>query len=225
MYTVLHAFILWNKEWVHGSLTVVSDSTAVVNGLTNKSIKGPPLQPLRTILLMAAVLDIEIKARWIPSEENVIADAASRHDFKKLANLGFKDQVQMLRNKPSAAAKTSDLCCQLYNYFSSRLPQAHEETMSLSGEPTKSSVQVGTIPHIQRPSSQLPIGSPQILPNPSRQLLSKDTSMHCAHTTLKMASPTLHSPTRELTSSSEGERGYTGKENVEPDNHSQKMFF
>ena len=131
----------------------------------------------------------------------------------------------MLRNKPSAAAKTSDLRRQLYNYFSSRLPQAHEETMSLSGEPTKSSVQVGTIPHIQRPSSQLPIGSPQILPNPSRQLLSKDTSMHCAHTTLKMASPTLHSPTRELTSSSEGERGYTGKENVEPDNHSQKTFF
>ena len=170
MYAVLHAFILWHKEWVHGSLTVISDSTAVVNGLTNKSIKGPALHPLRTILLMAAVFDIEIKTRWIPSEENVIADAASRHDFKKLANLGFKDQVQKLRNKPTAATKTSDLRRQLNNYFNLRLPRPQEETMSLSGGLTKCSVQVGTVPHIQRLSSQLPTGSPQTLPNPLRQL-------------------------------------------------------
>jgi len=91
MFAVVHAFILWHKEWVHGSLTIVSDNTTVVSGLSKKSIKGAPLQPLRTILLMAAVFDIEIKARWIPSEENVIADAASRHNFKKLINLGFKD--------------------------------------------------------------------------------------------------------------------------------------
>jgi len=149
MYAVLHAFILWHKEWVHGSLTVVSDNTAVVDGLTNRSIKGPSLQPLRTILLMAAVFNIEIKARWIPSEENVIADAASRHDFKKLTDLGFKDQVLKLRNKPTAAIKTSSLRRQLNDYFNSRLPQPQEETMSLSRKPMKRSAQVDTIPHIQ----------------------------------------------------------------------------
>ena len=136
MYAVLHAFILWHKEWAHGSLTIISDNTAVVDGLTNKSIRGPALQPLRTILLTAAVFDIEIKTRWIASEENVIADAASRHDFKKLTNLGFKDQVQKLRNRPTAAIKISSLRRQLYNYFNSRLPQPQGETMSPSGKLT-----------------------------------------------------------------------------------------
>ena len=128
MFAVVHAFILWHKEWVHGSLTIVSDNTAVVDGLNKKSIKGAPLQPLRTILLMAAVFDIEIKARWIPSEENVVADAASRHDFKKLLNLGFKDQVTALRNRPSAPIKTADLHRQLVNFFNSHLNLPQEPT-------------------------------------------------------------------------------------------------
>ena len=126
MFAVLHSLILWHKEWAHGSLTVVSDNTTVVNGLTKKSIKGASLRLLRTILLVAAVFSIEIKARWIPSEENVIADAASQHDFKKLADLGFKDQVQTLRNKPSTAIKISTLRQQLNDFFNLRSPQPQE---------------------------------------------------------------------------------------------------
>ena len=128
MFAVLHALTLWHKEWCHGSLTVVSDNTTVVNALNKKSVKGAPLQPLRTILLISAVFDIEIKTRWIPSEENVIADAASRHDFKKLTNLGFKDQVQQLRHKPTAAIKMSNLRRQLNNYFNPHLPPRQGET-------------------------------------------------------------------------------------------------
>ena len=135
MFAVVHAFILWHKEWVHGSLTIVSDSTAVVNGLTKKSIKGAPLQPLHTILLMAAVFDIEIKARWIPSEENDVADAASRHDFKRLINLGFKEQVIALRNRPSAAVKITDLHHQLSNFFNSRSPPLQGQTTIPSEKP------------------------------------------------------------------------------------------
>ena len=150
MFAVLHAFILWHKEWVHGSLTIVSDNTTVVNGINKRSVKGSPLQPLRTILLTAAVFNIEVKAHWIPSEENAIADAASRHDFKKLANLGFKDQVRELRNKPSSALKISNLRRQLNDFFNSREPHPQERTMSLSEGPMRRSAQTGINLHTQQ---------------------------------------------------------------------------
>jgi hypothetical protein len=130
MFAVLHAFILWHKEWSHGTVNLASDSSAVVNGINNRSIRGPAIRPLRTILLIAAIFDIELKAHWIPSEENVVADAASRHDFTKLANLGFKDQVIALRNRPSTALKISDLRQQLIALFGSQLPPLYAKNMS-----------------------------------------------------------------------------------------------
>ena len=166
MFAVLHAFILWHKEWVHGSLTVVSDNTTVVDGLNKKSVRGSSLWLLRIILLMAAVFDIEIKVRWIPSEENVIADAASRHDFKKLTNLGFKNQVRELRNKPSTAIKMSTLRRQLNDFFNSRLRQPQERTTNPSEGHTNHSVLADINTHIRQPLSQLPTGLLRILQSP-----------------------------------------------------------
>jgi len=187
MFAVLHALTLWHKEWIHGSLTVVSDNTTVVNALNKRSVRGPSLRPLRTILLIAAVLNIEIKARWIPSEENAIADAASRHDFKKLANLGFKAQVQELRNKPSAAIKMSDLRRQLNDFFNSHGHQPQTKTTRPSEELTSHSAQVATSSHTRQLSLRSPTGSPQISQHPSKQLQSKGTSMRSVHTTSKTA--------------------------------------
>src|SRR5205809_1094772 len=103
-----HALILWHKEWANGAVDVACDNTAVVGGLNKRSIDGPAIRPLRAILLIAAVFDIDVRAHWVSTKENVIADAASRHDFKKLANLGFKDQVTALR-RPSAPVRMSTL--------------------------------------------------------------------------------------------------------------------
>ena len=97
MFAVLHALILWHKEWANGSVDVACDNSAVVGGINKRSICGPAIRPLRAILLISALFDIDIKAHWVSTKENVIADAASRHDFKKLADLGFKDQVTTLR--------------------------------------------------------------------------------------------------------------------------------
>ena len=83
---------------------------------------------------MAAVFDIEIKARWIPSEGNAVADA-SRHDFKKLISLGFKEQVTALHNRPSAPAKMTDLRRQLSNFFGSRSPPLQGQTTIPSEKP------------------------------------------------------------------------------------------
>jgi len=96
MFAILHAFVLWHGQWATGRLRLACDNSAVVDGIKKHSIDGPAIRPLQTILLIAALFDIELAVFWVPSEENIVADAASRHDFKKLANLGFQDQVDSL---------------------------------------------------------------------------------------------------------------------------------
>lgn len=118
------------------------------------------------ILLIAAVFDIKIKTRWIPSEENVIADAASWHDFKKLTDLGFKGQVQQLRYKPTAAIKISSFRRQLNDYFNSHLALRQEKTTNQLGGLMNHSAQAVTKSHIWQPSSQSPIGLSRISQNP-----------------------------------------------------------
>jgi hypothetical protein len=80
---------LWHKEWAGGRLQFACDNTTVVQVLHKKSAKGEPIHPLQTILLIAAVFNIKNLEFWIPSEEKIVADAASRHDYKKLAGPWF----------------------------------------------------------------------------------------------------------------------------------------
>src|SRR5437667_10114575 len=54
------------------------------------SERGLAIIPLQQIFLIAAVLDIQILPFWLPFEENIVADAASRFDYKTLANLGLQ---------------------------------------------------------------------------------------------------------------------------------------
>ena len=58
--------------------------------INKRSIRGPTITPLQTLLLIAALYNIAISAVWIPTASNSIADALSRHDFKRLANLGYQ---------------------------------------------------------------------------------------------------------------------------------------
>lgn len=152
MFAVLHAFILWHQHWVHAAVDIACDNAAVVDGINKKSIRGPAIRPLRTILLIAAVFDIAVTAHWIPSEENVIADAASRHNFKKLADLGFKEQVVQIRHNPERP-KISTLRRKLKNYFNFHLPPQHMESV----EPEAPS---------SRPLSQSPLSTPLRFPGP-----------------------------------------------------------
>ena len=104
MFAILHAFLLWHQLWFHGTVRIACDNTAVVDAINKRSIKGATIRPLQTILLVAAVHDINLLAFWIPSKENIVADAASRHDYEKLANLGLQVtrqsiNVSVLRRK------------------------------------------------------------------------------------------------------------------------------
>ena len=63
------------------------DNRAVVHALENLTIRGATMNVLRWCLLLAIELDLEIDARWIPTNENGLADALSRFDFDKITNL------------------------------------------------------------------------------------------------------------------------------------------
>jgi hypothetical protein len=112
-------------------------------------------------VLIAAVFDIELKAHWIPSEENVVAaDAASRHDFAKLSNLGFRNQVFALRHRPSAPLKTSALRKQFSVFFTSQSPYPPAKARSPCPDLTNPSASHIATHHIPPHSLSPPTGSP-----------------------------------------------------------------
>jgi hypothetical protein len=90
LFAVLHAFMLWHERWKGGKVRLACDNSSVVDAINKHSIKGPAIVPLQRIFLIAAVYDIEILPFWVPSAENMVADAASRFDYKRLANLGLQ---------------------------------------------------------------------------------------------------------------------------------------
>jgi len=157
MFAVLHAFILWHKEWAGGRIRLACDNTVVVNAINKRSVKGETIRRVQTILLIAAVFDIEIMAFWVPSEENIVADAASRHDLKKLANLRF--QVQELRQRQcNPATKVSTLRQKLFTFLTTPSPPQQEKTMTPYGRHTNpSAAATNTLP-FQSQSNQPRIG-------------------------------------------------------------------
>jgi hypothetical protein len=150
MFALLHAFLLWHEEWVGGTVRLACDNSGVVDAINKHSIKGPAILPLQRIFLIAAVFDIQILPFWIPSEENIIADAASRYDHKKLANLGL--QVSLNLPRPAALRR------KLLSFFTTPSLQALGKTTTKSSRITSHSVNsTATVP-IRPPSKQYHTG-------------------------------------------------------------------
>ena len=78
MKAVEQAFLHWAVHWKEKRVICDVDNRAVFHGLENRTIRGASMEVLRRCLLLAAEYDIEIKARWVPTEENALADALSR---------------------------------------------------------------------------------------------------------------------------------------------------
>jgi ribonuclease HI len=87
MYAVWHALQNWTLESTASTVELHCDNEAVVAALTKGSIKGPAIGPLRRIAMLLALHDIDLKCAWIPTTENTLADALSRWDTEKIANL------------------------------------------------------------------------------------------------------------------------------------------
>jgi hypothetical protein len=87
MLAILTAFRLWLTNFSCKHLAIHTDNTAVYHGLNKRSMRGPAMEPLREITLLAAQHDITFSAHWIPTKDNQLADLLSRRQFTKIAEL------------------------------------------------------------------------------------------------------------------------------------------
>ena len=131
-----------------GLVRLACDNTAVIDAINKHSIKGETVRPLQSILLIAALFDISLFSFWIPSEENMVTDAASRHDYSKLANLG----LQISHREPSI--KTSTLRQKLNIFFTTPSHQQPVALTTLQENPMNPSVGTTTTSHSPCPSKR-----------------------------------------------------------------------
>jgi hypothetical protein len=87
MYAELHALRTWATESSANRIKLHCDNQAVVAALAKGSIKGQAISPLLQIAMHIAHYNIELHCMWIPTKENALADALSRWDTEKIANL------------------------------------------------------------------------------------------------------------------------------------------
>jgi hypothetical protein len=86
MRAVLQSFKRWQSIWARGVVIIHTDNTATLSGLNKGSIRGPSMEPLRALLLLAAAADIELKGVWLASKDNGLADALSRFNADSITN-------------------------------------------------------------------------------------------------------------------------------------------
>jgi hypothetical protein len=87
MLAILTAFRLWLPKFSGKHIAIHTDNTAVYHGLNKRSTRGPAMEPLREITLLAALHDITFSAHWISTKDNLLADLLSRRQFEKIAEI------------------------------------------------------------------------------------------------------------------------------------------
>jgi hypothetical protein len=87
MDAIHHAFVTWDDSWSKKRVTIYTDSTTWYRGLQKQTLNSSAFMPLRQTLLLAAQFDIVLVPIWIPGYSNILADALSRFDFGRIANI------------------------------------------------------------------------------------------------------------------------------------------
>ena len=87
MRAVEQVLLDWGREWKGKALIMHVDNRAVVHALANKTIRGASMQVLRRCLLLATEYDLDLHARWISTKDNALADALSRFEYQKVADI------------------------------------------------------------------------------------------------------------------------------------------
>ncbi|KAF5379032.1 hypothetical protein D9615_006011 [Tricholomella constricta] len=88
IFAVLHAILCWGDTWSGHHITFFCDNEAVVVWLNSGTAKSPHAMPVvRAISMMAAHLKFSYSSTWVPTEENALADAASRFQYTRLLQL------------------------------------------------------------------------------------------------------------------------------------------
>jgi len=74
-------------RWKGKRVLLHTDNRTVAHGIANGTTRGGPMQVLRTCLVLATENDLELKARWISTKENALADALSHLDYNRITAL------------------------------------------------------------------------------------------------------------------------------------------
>ena len=87
LFAVLRALRRWSSEWTGCQVVVHIDNEAAFHAIRSGSIRGGAMDTLRALLLVAAGDDLRLTACWLPSAENGLADAFSRFQFSRVADI------------------------------------------------------------------------------------------------------------------------------------------
>jgi len=84
---VEQALLHWGHKWRGKRIIMHIDNRAVAYAIENRTIRGVSMNVLRRCLLLAAECDLVISTQWIPTKDNILADALSRLDFDRVAKI------------------------------------------------------------------------------------------------------------------------------------------
>jgi len=87
MQAVKQLLLYWGKKWRGKTVRMHIDNRAVAHALSNRTIRGASMPVMRRCLLLATEYDIDIEAHWISTKENALADALSRFDYDRIADI------------------------------------------------------------------------------------------------------------------------------------------
>jgi len=85
--TVEQVSLHWVSKWKGRALVMHVDNQAVAHGIANRTMRGASMQVLRRCLLLASEYDLEVEAFWVPTKENALAEALSRSEYNRIADL------------------------------------------------------------------------------------------------------------------------------------------
>ena len=88
LWAVYHSLLTWGSLWENHDVALAVDNSAAVAWINSGTAHSPhAMSILRKIFWLTSSLNIRLRATWIPSEMNHVADAGSRLEFSRLFSL------------------------------------------------------------------------------------------------------------------------------------------
>ena len=180
VFAVLHAILCWRDTWAGHHLTFFCDNQAVVAWLTSGTCHSNHAMPIIWLIsMMAACLCFSYSCVWIPTEENMVADAASCFQYNKLFQLAphlgwissMKSQLTGLRRTLTSldvSPSTSGMAW--HPALKKNIHQANNLTLTLSGSVPPFSMPQNDIFQQQAVGSLSGLHHSVIVPSCPRQL-------------------------------------------------------
>lgn len=192
LFAILQAILRWGDLWADAHVNFFCDNQAVVAWLSSGTSKSSPSMPiLRLITMLSSFLRFTYSCSWIPTDENSVADAASRFQYSRMFSLqpslpkdsspiksqlnGIKHTLTSLVERPSTSSTASP-------HPPAKPTTGHKNHSSISSSSTPGS-QIPTDQHYQQQSKHSANGLRSWQTGNSNPPPSRATSLPFAHCT------------------------------------------